>query len=101
MSHDAILSLSCADRPGIVAAVSARVFEAGCNITEAHQYNDPDTALFFMRVRFAVPADVATEAIAAFPCLCRAARTLDEGRAIQSVRAWRCAPTKRHPNSSG
>jgi formyltetrahydrofolate deformylase len=64
MSHDAILSLSCADRPGIVAAVSARLFEAGCNITEAHQYNDPDTALFFMRVRFAMPADGTTEAFA-------------------------------------
>ena len=65
MSHDAILSLSCADRPGIVAAVSARLFEAGCNITEAHQYNDTDTALFFMRVRFAMPADGNTEAFAA------------------------------------
>jgi formyltetrahydrofolate deformylase len=65
MSHDAVLSLSCADRPGIVAAVSARLFEAGCNITEAHQYNDVDTALFFMRVRFTMPTDGTTEAFAA------------------------------------
>lgn len=57
MSHDAVLSLSCADRPGIVAAVSARLFEAGCNITEAHQYNDVDTALFFMRVRVTMPSE--------------------------------------------
>ena len=63
MSNDAILSLSCADRPGIVAGVSARLFEAGCNILEAHQFNDPDTALFFMRVRFAMAAEQTSEAL--------------------------------------
>jgi formyltetrahydrofolate deformylase len=63
MPNDAILSLSCADRPGIVAAVSARLLDAGCNITEAHQYNDPDTALFFMRIRFAMSVDDTAEAL--------------------------------------
>jgi formyltetrahydrofolate deformylase len=63
MPNDAILSLSCADRPGIVAGVSARLLQAGCNITEAHQYNDPDTALFFMRARFTMPADDTAEAL--------------------------------------
>jgi formyltetrahydrofolate deformylase len=63
MPNDAVLSLSCADRPGIVAAVSATLLDAGCNITEAHQYNDPDTALFFMRVRFAMPEDCNPEAL--------------------------------------
>jgi formyltetrahydrofolate deformylase len=37
MSADAILSLSCANRPGIVAAVGTRLFESDCNVLEAHQ----------------------------------------------------------------
>jgi formyltetrahydrofolate deformylase len=63
MPNDAILSLSCADRPGIVAGVSAKLLDAGCNITEAHQYNDPDTALFFMRVRLTMPTDCTAEVL--------------------------------------
>lgn len=49
---DFILSLSCPDRPGIVAAVSAYLFENGGNIHEAHQFDDAETGRFFMRVRF-------------------------------------------------
>ena len=63
MSNSAILSLSCADRPGVVAGVSARLFDAGCNILEAHQFNDPDTALFFMRVQFAMTEEQTPEAL--------------------------------------
>jgi formyltetrahydrofolate deformylase len=53
MSHAYILTLSCPDRPGIVHAVSGFLFERGGNIEEAAQSSDPDTGLFFMRVRFA------------------------------------------------
>ncbi|HEY8356156.1 MAG TPA: formyltetrahydrofolate deformylase [Ramlibacter sp.] len=53
MSHAYILTLSCPDRPGIVHAVSGFLLERGGNIEEAAQYNDHDTGLFFMRVRFA------------------------------------------------
>jgi formyltetrahydrofolate deformylase len=53
MSDAYILTLSCADRPGIVHAVSGFLLERGGNIEEAAQYNDHDTGLFFMRVRFA------------------------------------------------
>jgi formyltetrahydrofolate deformylase len=63
MASDVILSLSCSDRPGIVAAVSTRLFEAGCNILEAHQYDDPETLAFFMRVRFATSPGVTTESL--------------------------------------
>ena len=49
-----VLSLSCRDQPGIVAAVAGTLFEASCNILEAHQFNDAETNLFFMRVRFAM-----------------------------------------------
>jgi formyltetrahydrofolate deformylase len=45
-----VLTLSCADRPGIVHAVSGSLLEAGCNITDSQQYGNPATGTFFMRV---------------------------------------------------
>ena len=50
-----VLTLSCADRPGIVAAVSAHLFDKGCNILDAQQYDDTGTDRFFMRVVFDAP----------------------------------------------
>jgi formyltetrahydrofolate deformylase len=47
-----VLTLICPNRPGIVAAVSTHMFEGGCNILEAHQYDDTETRRFFMRVVF-------------------------------------------------
>ncbi|WEK00900.1 MAG: formyltetrahydrofolate deformylase [Candidatus Sphingomonas phytovorans] len=51
-----ILTLSCRDRPGIVAAVSAHIFACGGNITDSSQYNDAELGGFFMRTAFALPA---------------------------------------------
>jgi formyltetrahydrofolate deformylase len=48
-----ILTLSCPDRAGIVHAVTGALAAQGGNISEAAQFNDQDTGLFFMRVRFA------------------------------------------------
>ena len=48
-----ILTLACPDRPGIVARVSAFLFERGCNILDAQQFGDEETDRFFMRVVFA------------------------------------------------
>lgn len=47
-----VLSLSCPDRPGIVAAVSTLLFDSGQNILDAQQFNDVETGQFFMRVVF-------------------------------------------------
>lgn len=47
-----VLTLSCTDRPGIVARKSGLLFAAGCNIVEAAQFHDPETGRFFMRVVF-------------------------------------------------
>lgn len=47
-----ILTLSCPDQPGIVAAVSTYLTEAGCNIVQSAQFHDLATGLFFMRVQF-------------------------------------------------
>ena len=47
-----IFTLSCADRPGIVAKVSAALFDGGFNVLEAQQFDDLETGNFFMRVEF-------------------------------------------------
>jgi formyltetrahydrofolate deformylase len=45
-----VLTLSCRNRPGIVAAVAAKLFESGLNILDAQQFDDIETDRFFMRV---------------------------------------------------
>jgi formyltetrahydrofolate deformylase len=52
MSDHLILTLSCRNRPGIVAAVSTYLFESGCNIADAQQFDDTQSDRFFMRVVF-------------------------------------------------
>jgi len=53
---DFVLTISCADRKGIVAAVANSIVSQDCNIAESAQYGDPDTGRFFMRIAFAAPA---------------------------------------------
>jgi formyltetrahydrofolate deformylase len=51
------LVISCQDRPGIVAAVSRFLFEAGANIVRSDQYSsDPEDGTFFLRMEFTLPA---------------------------------------------
>ncbi|MBC7982901.1 MAG: formyltetrahydrofolate deformylase [Candidatus Obscuribacterales bacterium] len=47
-----VLTLSCPDRMGIVAAVANFLMEHRCNIVDSAQFNDADNRLFFMRVSF-------------------------------------------------
>jgi formyltetrahydrofolate deformylase len=50
MSSTARLLIDCADRPGIVAAVSGFLFAQGANIVSSHQFSsDPTGGRFFMR----------------------------------------------------
>jgi formyltetrahydrofolate deformylase len=56
MSASYILLLSCPDQRGIVHAVTGFLMDQGGNITEAAQYDDKATGLFFMRVQFDLPA---------------------------------------------
>ncbi|MDO8301036.1 formyltetrahydrofolate deformylase [Lacisediminimonas sp.] len=46
------LTLTCKNRPGIVAAVSTYIFEYGGDIDEAQQFDDKQSGRFFMRVSF-------------------------------------------------
>lgn len=51
--YTARLLIDCADRPGIVAAVSGFLFELGANIVSSHQYSsDPTGGRFFLRTEF-------------------------------------------------
>ena len=51
-----ILTLSCPDRHGIVAAVSGLLMQRDANISDAQQFGDAVSGTFFMRVVFE-PAD--------------------------------------------
>ena len=45
-----ILTLSCENRPGIVAAVATAIFEHGGNIRESQQFGDTESGRFFARI---------------------------------------------------
>lgn len=47
---DWVLTLSCVDRRGIVAAVASHLAQQGCTIRDSQQFGDEDTGHFFMRV---------------------------------------------------
>ncbi|VXB23403.1 Formyltetrahydrofolate deformylase [Arthrobacter sp. 9AX] len=48
-----VLTVDCAESPGIVHAVSAFLLEHGCDIVDIKQYGDKAQGHFFMRVHFA------------------------------------------------
>ena len=63
MKAISILTLSCEDRPGLVAAVAGLLFENGGNILEAQQFDDVETGRFFMRVVFDLDGGEAAGAV--------------------------------------
>ena len=52
MNDSYYLTLSCTNRPGIVATVATVLYEAGGNILDAQQHDDLAANRFFMRVEF-------------------------------------------------
>ena len=52
-----VLTIVCADRPGIVHAISGAIVTAGGNITESQQFSSDDTGTFFMRLQVESSAD--------------------------------------------
>ena len=46
-----VLTVSCPDGPGIVAAVTGTFATRGENITESQQFGDPSSGLFFLRLQ--------------------------------------------------
>jgi formyltetrahydrofolate deformylase len=63
MPANFVLTLSCADRPGIVAAVTTELAGLDANISESNQFWDRETGTFFMRLAFTAPDGVTREAI--------------------------------------
>ncbi|MCE2575389.1 formyltetrahydrofolate deformylase [Komagataeibacter sp. FNDCR2] len=51
-----VLTLSCPNRPGIVAAISRALFELGGDIAGAQQFDERESRVFFMRIVFSLPA---------------------------------------------
>ncbi|WP_417667962.1 formyltetrahydrofolate deformylase [Roseibium sp.] len=58
-----VLTLSCEDRPGIVAAVTTELADLGANIAESDQFWDQVSNRFFMRIAFFAPEGATTESI--------------------------------------
>ena len=58
-----VLTLSCADRPGIVAAVTTELAGLNANIAESNQFWDRETGQFFMRLAFTAPEGVTREGL--------------------------------------
>ena len=54
-AREHVLLLSCPDRPGIVAAVTATLAAHDANIEDSQQYKDSGTGRFFMRIHFTDP----------------------------------------------
>lgn len=57
------LTLSCIDRPGIVAGITGVLAQLGANIAESNQFWDRDTGRFFMRIGFLAPDGLAQRAL--------------------------------------
>lgn len=56
MSDTARLLVTCADRPGIISAVTTFLYEHGANITDLDQHSsDPRAGTFFLRLEFQTP----------------------------------------------
>ncbi|MBL8305769.1 MAG: formyltetrahydrofolate deformylase [Rubrivivax sp.] len=66
LDHQFVLTLACRDTKGIVHAVSGLLYQAGCNIIDSQQFGDLEgddaTGLFFMRVHFQAPPQLADAA---------------------------------------
>jgi len=58
-----VLTLSCEDRPGIVAAITTELAALGGNIAESNQFWDRETGRFFMRLAFTAPQEIDRAAI--------------------------------------
>ena len=52
-----ILTLRCADQPGIVRSLAEGIVQAKGNITESAQFSDPPTGLFCLRTSFESPEE--------------------------------------------
>ena len=57
------LTLTCAQRPGIVHAVSSFLLQHNCDISEHKQFDDTENGAFFLRTSFVPTDEVDTETL--------------------------------------
>jgi len=69
MQQEFVMTLSCADRPGLVASVTTRLSEIGGNIRESQQFNATESDRFYMRIGFDCPNATAASVRAEFAAL--------------------------------
>ena len=65
MSRPYTLTLSCAERPGIVHAISRFLFEHACDIVEHQQFDDAVRGQLFLRTAFRCAEEVDAEELTA------------------------------------
>ena len=107
-AREHVLLLSCPDRPGIVAAVTATLAAHDANIEDSQQYKDSGTGRFFMRIHFTDPTGEADWHALLEPAAAAYAMEWDvdeirwyaDGRLIHRRRAGRPTPT-RLPRQAG
>ena len=58
-----VLTVNCPSTRGIVAAIANYLADQGCNLTDSHQFDDPLTGRFFMRVTFVSEQGATQEAL--------------------------------------
>ena len=63
MPESFTLTLTCAQRPGIVHAVSSFLLHQNCDISEHKQFDDTENGAFFLRTSFVPTDEVDTEAL--------------------------------------
>ncbi|MBB6173164.1 formyltetrahydrofolate deformylase [Nocardiopsis mwathae] len=88
-----VLTLSCPDSRGIVAAVANLLNGHGCNITESQQYGDHYTGRFFLRMQFVAepaPGDGAGGGVVSEEALRAAVAVLARDFDME-WELWRCA----------
>jgi formyltetrahydrofolate deformylase len=63
MPQSFTLTLTCAQRPGIVHAVSSFLLQQNCDISEHKQFDDTENGTFFLRTSFVPMDEVNTDAL--------------------------------------
>ncbi|WP_150526293.1 formyltetrahydrofolate deformylase [Roseibium sediminis] len=63
MANRFVLTLSCEDKPGIVAAVTTELADLGANIAESDQFWDQVSNRFFMRIAIRAPDGIGKDKV--------------------------------------
>ncbi|MGP9537022.1 formyltetrahydrofolate deformylase [Brachybacterium sp. AOP43-C2-M15] len=69
--HEYVLTVVCADAPGIVHAVTGAIVEVGGNITESRQFESGTTHRFYLRLQVSTSASVEELESALAPAVAR------------------------------